>query len=103
MARQLAAESIESDGSDIRRRIGLPRTFAALRNHEFRLLWTGTLGSFTAMQMQLVARGYLAYALTGSAASLGLVTLARGLPQMFFTLVGGVLADRVKKRNLLLI
>lgn len=86
-----------------RRALGLPRTFVALRNRDFRMLWIGTLGSFTAMQMQLVARGYLAYAITGSAAALGIVTLARGLPQLVFTLFGGVLADRVRKRNLLLV
>lgn len=83
--------------------IGVPRTFAALQNRDFRMLWIGTLGSFTAMQMQMVARGYLAYSLTGSATALGIVTLARGLPQLVFTLVGGVLADRVRKRNLLLV
>jgi predicted MFS family arabinose efflux permease len=90
-------------GTEPRRRFGLPRTFAALSNRDYRLLWIGTLGSFTAMQMQIVARGYLAYALTGSAVALGVVSLARGLPQMIFTLFGGVVADRVKKRNLLLV
>jgi MFS family permease len=84
-------------------RIGLPRTFAALAIPDYRMLWFGTLGSFTAMQMSMVARGYLAYALTGSAAMLGLVTFARALPQFFFTLFGGVLADRLPKRNLLLV
>jgi len=86
-----------------RRKIALPRTFLALQNRDFRLLWTGTLGSYMAMQMVMVSRGYLAYALTGSAAVLGIVSLARGLPQLVFTLFGGVLADRVKKRNLLLV
>jgi MFS family permease len=84
-------------------RIPVPRTFAALANDDFRQLWTGTLGSFLAMQMQMVARGYLVYKLTGSATLLGLVILSRGLPQLLFTLWGGVLADRVSKRNLLLV
>ncbi|MGE0544302.1 MAG: MFS transporter [Dehalococcoidia bacterium] len=85
------------------RRLRLPRTFAALRNRDYRLLWLGTLGSFTAMQMQQVARGYLAYDLSGSAAVLGVVGLSFGLPQLIFSLFGGVIADRVKKRNLLLV
>src|SRR6476661_10606339 len=85
------------------RRLAVPRTFAALQNRDYRMLWTGTLGSYMAMQMQQVSRGYLAYQLTGSAAALGVVSLSRGVPQLIFTLFGGVLADRVKKRNLLLV
>lgn len=81
----------------------LPRTFAALSNRDYRLLWLGTLGSFTAMQMQQIARGYLAYDLSGSAAVLGVVGLSFGLPQLILSLFGGVLADRVRKRNLLLV
>ena len=81
----------------------LPQTFAALGNRDYRLLWLGTLGSFTAMQMQQVARGYLAYELSGSAMVLGVVGLSFGLPQLVFSLVGGVVADRVAKRNLLLV
>jgi MFS family permease len=53
--------------------------------------------------MSMVARGYLAFELTHSAAALGVVTFARALPQFFFTLFGGVLADRLPKRNLLLV
>jgi MFS family permease len=84
-------------------RLRLPRTFAALANRDYRLLWLGTLGSFTAMQMQQVARGYLAYDLSGSAAILGVVGLSSGLPMLFFSFFGGVVADRVTKRNLLLL
>jgi MFS family permease len=86
-----------------RPRLALPRTFSALGNRDYRLMWIGTLGSFTAMQMSMVARGYLAYALTGSATMLGVVMFARALPQFLFTLFGGVLADRLPKRNLLLV
>lgn len=96
------AESGETEGP-ARRGVRMPRTFAALHNRDYRLLWLGTLGSFTAMQMQQVARGYLAYHLSGSAAVLGVVGLSAGLPQLIFSLFGGVIADRVKKRNLLLV
>jgi MFS family permease len=93
----------DADSPPTHRRFGLPRTFAALENHDYRLMWIGTLGSFTAMQMSMISRGYLTFDLTGSAALLGLVTFARALPQFIFTLFGGVLADRVPKRNLLLV
>jgi MFS family permease len=55
------------------------------------------------MMMQGVAQGYLAYTLTGSAEALGIVGLAQGLPQFLFGPVGGVIADRYAKRNLLLL
>jgi MFS family permease len=55
------------------------------------------------MQMQIVARGYLAYDLTGLNTALGGVMIAFGLPQLLLGLWGGVLADRVPKRNLLMV
>mgnify|MGYP000848395813 CR=1 FL=1 len=55
------------------------------------------------MQMQVVARGYLAYDLTGKNSALGAVMIAFGIPQLVLGLWGGVLADRLPKRNLLLV
>jgi MFS family permease len=52
--------------------------------------------------MQMVANGYLAFTLTGSATALGLVAFASSLPMLLFSPVGGVLADRLQKRKLLL-
>jgi MFS family permease len=54
-------------------------------------------------QMQMVAQGYLAYTLTGSATALGVVGLAQGLPQFCFSPIAGVIADRYPKRTLLLL
>jgi MFS family permease len=78
------------------------RTFDSLNESDFRILWLGFMGSWFAMQMQQVARGYLAYELTGNALALGLVTLAMGLPRIVLSPVGGVLADRFTKRSVLL-
>ena len=78
------------------------RTFESLGESDFRILWFGFMGSWFAMQMQQVARGYLAYELTGNALALGLVTLAMGLPRIVLSPVGGVLADRFTKRSVLL-
>jgi hypothetical protein len=61
------------------------RTFDSLNESDFRILWLGFMGSWFAMQMQQVARGYLAYELTGNALALGLVTLAMGLPRIVFS------------------
>lgn len=60
------------------------------------------MGSWVALQFQQVARGYLAYRLTGSALALGEVTLAMGLPRIVLSPVGGWLADRYPKRSVLL-
>lgn len=78
------------------------QTFESLAVRDFRILWYGFMGSWMAMQMQQVARGYLAYTLTGNALSLGLVTMAMGLPRIFLSPVGGVVADRFAKRTVLL-
>ncbi len=85
------------------RRLRLPRTFAALRIRNYRIFWFGMLASMTAMQMQQIARGYLAFELTGRATSVGLVSVAWAVPQIVFSLFGGVVADRVEKRNLLMV
>jgi MFS family permease len=80
----------------------LPRTFAALKNPDYRLIWFGAVGSLTGAQMRQIANGYLAFELSGSAAVLALVTLGQALPGFFLAMFGGVIADRVKKRRLLL-
>lgn len=67
------------------------------------MFWLGTLFSFLGMQMQVVARGYLAYDLTDKNSALGGVMIAFGLPQLVLGLWGGVLADRIPKRNLLMV
>ncbi len=77
--------------------------FESLQEPLFRMLWIGTLFSTAAMQMNMLAKPWLAYNLTGSAVILGLVAGAQAIPQLTFSLVGGVVADRVRKRNLLLI
>jgi MFS family permease len=55
-----------------------------------------------AMNMQMMARSLLVYRITGSAAALGVIALANSLPMLFFSLFGGVLADRVQKKYVLI-
>lgn len=78
-------------------------TFAALAVRAYRQLWLGNVGSFLAIQMQSIARGWLALELTGSNAGLGGVFLAFGLPMLLLTPIAGVAADRASKRALLLV
>ncbi len=75
----------------------------ALRNRDFRLFWLGQLVSLSGTWMQSVAQGWLVYSLTKSAFYLGLVAACGTFPILLFTLAGGIVADRFRKRNLLLI
>jgi MFS family permease len=78
------------------------RRFPALSYRDFRLFWFGQLVSLSGTWMQSVAQGWLVYSLTGSPLYLGLVAAAAALPILLFTFVGGIVADRFPKRNLLL-
>jgi MFS family permease len=77
--------------------------FAALKHRDFRLLWLGQIVSVTGSQMQFVAINWHVYILTKSAFALGLVGLFRGLPIIVCSLVGGVLADAVDRRRLMIV
>jgi MFS family permease len=80
----------------------LGEAFNSLRLRDYRLLWLSQVPSFAGMQMQQVARGLLAYQLTGSYTAVGIVMMAWGIPQLLLSLVGGAVADRVNKRNLII-
>jgi MFS family permease len=77
--------------------------FAALRHRDFRLLWLGQIVSVTGSQMQLVAINWHVYVLTQSALALGLVGLFRGLPVILCSLAGGVVADAVNRKRLMIV
>lgn len=77
--------------------------FPALYVRDFRIFWIGQLISFSGTWMQSTAQGWLVYSLTKSPFYLGLVATAASLPVLFFTLIGGVVADRLMKRRLLVI
>jgi len=81
---------------------GFAKTFESLTIRHFRFLWFGMLFSMSAMQINIVARSWLAYDITGSAFMLGVVAAARSLPQLMLAPVGGVAADRFDKRRLLI-
>lgn len=82
-------------------RSGFIRSFASLSVPRYRLLWLGMLFSIGAMQIELVAIAWLAYDLSGSGTTLGMVMAARGLPQLLLSPYSGVAADRYDKRQLL--
>ena len=75
--------------------------FASLGHRDFRFLWGANLAATFAMQMSQVARGWLVYAMTGSAVKLAWVMLSFLAPTIVFSLVGGVLADRLPKKRIM--
>ena len=77
-------------------------SFPALRHRDFRLLWIGQLISATGTQMQFVAINWHVYLLTKSPLALGGVGLVRVLPIVFCSLVGGVAADAINRKRLML-
>ena len=83
--------------------LGLARSIAALRNHNYRLFFAGNVIAQTGHWMQRMAQAWLVLDLTGSPLALGTVTALQFLPILALTLVGGVIADRWPKRDFLLI
>ncbi len=80
-----------------------PPALAALSFRDFTLIWSGQFISSVGTQIQTVALGWLVYDLTGSAALLGGIALARAIPTILLSLFGGTLADQVDRRRLMLI
>ena len=84
-------------------RAALAERFRALRHPNFRLYTGGQLVSLVGTWMQSVAQGWLMHRLTHSAMWLGLLGFTQFLPVMFISLWGGVVADRIDRRRLLLL
>src|ERR1041384_4000870 len=80
-----------------------PSAFSSLRHRDFRLLWMGQIVSVTGSQMQLAAINWHIYLLTGSALALGLVGACRAVPIILCSLMGGVVADVVDRRRLMMV
>ncbi len=83
------------------RRWRLPRTFEALQFAPFRWYVGAIIWWNAAMSMQMLVRGYLAYQLTDTFTSLGVVGLGSAIPMLLLSPFGGVIADRSSKRLVL--
>lgn len=77
--------------------------FVALRSRHYRTLWISGLFVFLSVTAQTIARGWLARELTGTNAGLGGVLLAFGVPSLLLSPWGGVAADRLPKRAVLVV
>jgi predicted MFS family arabinose efflux permease len=80
----------------------IARVFKAFQYRDFRLMWIGACTSSIGTWMQIVAQGWLVYRLSHSAFLLALDQFLGGIPIFLFSLLGGVIADRVERRKILL-
>ncbi len=81
----------------------LGRGFTAIRHRNFRLYWIGQIVSLVGTWMQSVSQPWLVLLLGGSSIQLGIVVALQFAPSLALAPLGGVLADRVDKRRLLLV
>ena len=79
----------------------MPRSLHVLREREYRLFFLGQAVSLLGDGMVNVALAFAVLDLTGSASALGLVLAARMLPLVGFLLAGGVMADRLPRRTVM--
>ncbi|HEY7165968.1 MAG TPA: MFS transporter [Candidatus Binatia bacterium] len=86
------------DNSPSSKRLG----FSPLRHRDFRVFWTALLLSSVGSQFTTVAIAWQVYELTNSPLQLGLIGLARAVPQMGILLFGGLLADAMNRRKLMM-
>ena len=80
----------------------LHRVLKAFHYRDFRIMWIGACTSTIGTWMQIVAQSWLIYSLSNSGFMLGLNEVLGGLPIFLFSLIGGVAADRMERRHLLL-
>jgi MFS family permease len=78
------------------------RMVSSLQGSAYRLYFFGTLGQFAAMNMQMVTGPLLIYRLTGSSALLGTMSLVFALPMIVVSLLGGAIADRIPKKQIVM-
>lgn len=85
-----------------RSQVELAGTFAALRVRNYRLYFAGQAVSLAGTWMQSVALSWLVFELTHSGTAIGLVLAAEFLPVLILGAYGGLIADRLPKRPLLM-
>jgi predicted MFS family arabinose efflux permease len=80
----------------------LRRVFKAFQYRDFRLLWFGACTSSIGTWMQEIAQNWLVLEITKSPFLLGLDAFLGDIPIFLFSLFGGVIADRMDRRHLLI-
>jgi len=74
----------------------------ALRHANLRWLWLSTSAQAIGRGMQFLTLGWLVLELTDSSSQLGLILFLYGIPNLTLVLFGGIFADRIDRRMLLI-
>lgn len=85
------------------RQLSFKNTFSALKHRNFKLWFYGQMISLIGTWMQITAQSFLVFELTHSSSYLGYVGFAAGIPSWIFMFYGGVVADRVSRRTVLIV
>ena len=104
--KSLAAEHTEPSAVASKEVLVAKRSFGSwgvLRDRNYSLLFWGQLISSAGTQMQVVAVAWQVFLLTHSPVALGLIGLMQAVPRLIFSLVGGVLADVLDRRKMLMV
>jgi MFS family permease len=82
---------------------GLSRVFVAMQYRDYRLLFFSHIATALGSEFLQVSNAWQIYSLTGSAFALGLTGVFRAIPVLGFSLIGGVIADRVDRRKIIVL
>ena len=100
-ADKVAAQASTGSSASSAQATGFAHTFDSLKNQQFRLYWFANLGLMAGMNMQMVARSWYMYFLTEQPAMVGAVSLTGALPMLVLSPFGGVIADRLQKKQIM--
>jgi predicted MFS family arabinose efflux permease len=95
-------QALESEAQSQPPRGRLARTFRALQYRDYRLVWIGAFTSTTGTWMQTIAQGWVVLEMTKSPFLLGVDGFLATGPMLLFSLFGGVVADRIDRRKIML-
>lgn len=98
-----ATEPAPASAKTEEKKTTLGRVFHAFSYREFRLLWFGAFTSSAGTHLQEAALNWIIYQLTHKSRYTGYLQFAATAPILLFSLVGGVLADRIDRRRILLV
>ncbi len=82
--------------------MAINHTFSALQQRDYRLLWLGSMLATTAFMTSFMMVPAVAYDITGRNAAAGLAQMGQGIAMLLVSPLGGVVADRVRKKPLVL-
>jgi MFS family permease len=95
-------ERLQKASYQIKNRFSWRRTFSSLQHPNYRLWFIGQIISLFGTWMQATAQGFLIFELTHSPIYLGYVGFAAGIPVWLFMFYGGVVADRLPRRTVII-